>query len=227
MHRRAAGELLARGFLPHPMMRSVECHEKQHRTQKNRTAPNNSVRYAGRIIPAHHSFIVHEIAAEKGYDDIKFEARARMASRLSVNWAGIARAGILAGIAGCIAFVLFVYLTSLLPVHASILAIGAAAASDAMGKSGASSPAIGFVFLLAAAIGWAVAYAYLAHTRPIVNKKPLVSGFIFGAVVYVVMQFVLFSVQALKVPDVLSVYLGLLAATVFFGIPVAAVARVR
>lgn len=76
-------------------------------------------------------------------------------------------------------------------------------------------------------VGWGIGYAYMAHTRPAINKQPIISGFIFGVIVYIVMQFVLFSVQALKVPDIMTVYLGILACTVFFGIPIAFVARVK
>lgn len=153
-----------------------------------------------------------------------------MAILAPLNWGRIVLSGILAGIAGGIIFMLFVYLTSLLPVHATILSLWQYAASTAFGKAAFASPAYawaGLAMMLLAAAGWGVGYAYLAHTKPAVNKQPLISGFIFGLIVYVVMQFVLFSVQALKVPDALSVYLGVLAATVFFGIPVALAARVK
>lgn len=153
-----------------------------------------------------------------------------MAILAPLNWGRIVLSGILAGIAGGIIFMLFVYLTSLLPVHATILSLWQYAASTAFGKGAFASTAFawaGLAMMLLAAAGWGVGYAYLAHTKPAVNKQPLISGFIFGLIVYVVMQFVLFSVQALKVPDALSVYLGVLAATVFFGIPVALAARVK
>jgi uncharacterized membrane protein SirB2 len=104
------------------------------------------------------------------------------------------------------------------------------AASTALGKAALSSPSsawIGVALIFAASIGWGIGYAYLAHARPAINKQPIISGFIFGVIVYIVMQFVLFSVQALKMPDLLSVYLGVLACTVFFGIPIAATARLR
>lgn len=153
-----------------------------------------------------------------------------MATLAPLNWGRIVLSGVLAGLVGGIIFMLFVYLTSLLPVHATILSLWQYAASTAFGKAAFASPAFawaGLAMMLLAAAGWGVGYAYLAHTKPAVNKQPLISGFVFGLVVYVVMQFVLFSVQALKVPDALSVYLGVLAATVFFGIPVALAARVR
>jgi hypothetical protein len=166
----------------------------------------------------------------KGYEAIKFEAKDRMASVAPLNWGRIVASGALAGIAGGIAFNLCLFLMSLLPAHASVFSAWQFAASAALGKSALSSPSsawIGIALIFAASIGWGIGYAYLAHTRTAINKQPIISGFIFGVIVYVVMQFVLFSVQALKVPDIMSVYLGVLACTVFFGIPIAAAARVK
>ncbi len=153
-----------------------------------------------------------------------------MATVAPFNWGRIVLSGALAGIAGGICFNLFLYLTSLLPAHASVLSLWQFAASTAFGKSAYSSPSyawIGLLMLFIAGIGWGIGYAYMAHARPAINKQPVTSGFIFGLIVYIVMQFVLFSVQALKVPDIVSVYLGVLSATVFFGVPIALVARVK
>lgn len=170
------------------------------------------------------------MCAWEGYEAIKFEAKERMAFVAPINWGRIAASGALAGIAGGIGFNLFLYLTSLLPGHASVLADWQFAASTALGKSALSSPAfawIGIALIFVAGVGWGIGYAYMAHTRPAINKQPIISGFIFGVIVYIVMQFVLFSVRALKVPDIMTVYLGILACTVFFGIPIAFVARVK
>lgn len=153
-----------------------------------------------------------------------------MATGVPLNWGRIVLSGVIAGIVGGIFFNLFVYLASLLPVHASILSLWRFVASAAFGTAQAASPAYvwaGMALLFLACIGWGVGYAYIAHTKPAINKQPIVSGFIFGVVVYVLMQFVLFSAQALKPPSILSVYVGVLAATVFFGVPVAFVARVK
>lgn len=153
-----------------------------------------------------------------------------MATVAPMNWGRIVLSGALAGIAGGICFDLFLFLTTLLPGHASVLSLWQFAASAALGKSALGSPSsawIGLALLFAASIGWGIGYTYLAHTRPQINKQPPISGFVFGVIVYLVMQFVLFSVQALKVPDIMSVYLGVLGSTVFFGIPIAFVARAK
>lgn len=136
--------------------------------------------------------------------------------------------GIYAGVVGGICIDAFIYLTSLLPAHAGIFSLWQFVASTAFGKIAFTSTVyawIGLAMHLLTSIGWATGYAYMLQSTPTITKRPLLSGFVFGLVVYVVMQFVLFSVQALRVPDALGVYLGVTAHTIFFGIPVALVAR--
>src|SRR5579862_3193475 len=126
-----------------------------------------------------------------------------MAFVAPLNWSRILASGALAGIVGGIFFNAFLYFAGLLSAHASVLSLWQFAASTAFGKAAFTSPSyvwIGLALIFAAAVGWAIGYAYMAHSRPAINKQPIISGFIFGAIVYIVMQFVLFSVQALKVP---------------------------
>lgn len=153
-----------------------------------------------------------------------------MATVVPLNWGRIVMSGVVAGIVGGVCFNLFVYFASLLPAHASILSFWQFVASTALGTAAFTSASYawaGLAMLFLGSIGWGIGYAYMARAKPAINKQPLISGFIFGLIVYIVMQFVLFSVQALKVPTIMSVYLGVLASTVFFGIPVALAARVK
>lgn len=153
-----------------------------------------------------------------------------MATAVPLNWGRIVLSGILAGIVGGITIDLFIYVTNLLPSHASILGFWQFIASTGFGKVAYTSTSYawaGLAMHFGVSIAWAIGYAYMAQSRPVINKQPLISGFLYGLIVYLVMQFVLFSVQALKTPDAVSVYLGVLAHTVFFGIPVAYVARVK
>jgi len=153
-----------------------------------------------------------------------------MSTPYPLSWGRIALSGVLAGVAGGISIDAFIYLTSLLPTHASILSLWQFIASTAFGKAAYTSSSYawaGACMHFVVSIAWASGYAYVAQSKPAVSKQPLLSGLLFGLVVYVVMQFVLFSAQALKVPDALSVYLGVVAHTVFFGIPVAYVARMK
>ncbi|HET9096232.1 MAG TPA: hypothetical protein VFN37_06195, partial [Candidatus Baltobacteraceae bacterium] len=134
-----------------------------------------------------------------------------MATVVPLNWGRIVLSGILAGIAGGICIDLFIYATSLLPAHASILSLWQFIASTGFGKVAYTSTSYawaGVVMHFCVSIGWGTGYAYMARTKPVINKQPLISGFIFGLIVYIVMQFVLFSVQALKTPDTVSVYMG-------------------
>lgn len=173
--------------------------------------------------------MVAQMRGKQGYGNIKFEASG-MASVVPLNWGRLVLSGIIAGVVGGICIDLFIYLTSLLPAHASILSFWQFIASTGFGKVAYTSTSYawaGLVMHFLVSIGWGIGYAYMAHTKPAVNKQPLISGFLFGLVVYIVMQFVLFSVQALKVPDMLSVYLAVVAHTVFFGIPVALTTRVK
>jgi hypothetical protein len=153
-----------------------------------------------------------------------------MATLAPLNWGRVVLSGVIAGFAGAVFFNLFLCALGLLPLHASVLSLWQFAASTAFGKTAYESQAyvwagLGLLFL--AGMGWGIGYSYMAHTKPAINKQPIISGFIFGLIVYVIMQFVLFSVQVLKVPEILTVYLGVLASTVFFGVPVAFVARVK
>jgi len=153
-----------------------------------------------------------------------------MATAFPLNWGRVVLSGVVAGIVGGVCFGVFLYLSSLLPDRASVLSLLQFAASTAFGKAAFSSASyawIGLAMIFLASIGWSIGYSYMAHTRRAINKQPIISGFIFGLIVYVVMQFVLFSVQALDSPSIMSVYLGILGCTVFGGIPIAFAARVK
>jgi hypothetical protein len=70
-----------------------------------------------------------------------------------------------------------------------------------------------------------VGYAYLAATQPQLNRLPVLSGLSFGVVVYVVTQLVLYGIAAEQIHTAAQVAIGLSATCVFFGLPVALIAR--
>lgn len=153
-----------------------------------------------------------------------------MATTLPLNWGRIVLCGVLAGIVGGVCLDLFIYLTSLHAAHTSALSLLQFIATAGFGKpayTSTSQPWAGVAMHFLVSIAWGVGYAYMASTKPAINKNPLISGFIFGLVVYVVMQFALYTVRALETPDALELYLTVVAYTVFFGIPVALVARLK
>jgi hypothetical protein len=77
----------------------------------------------------------------------------------------------------------------------------------------------------AACVVWGIGYAYLASTQPQVNRFPVLSGLAFGVVVYVVAQLVLYGIAAEQIHTAQQVAFGLSATCLFFGLPVALVAR--
>jgi len=77
----------------------------------------------------------------------------------------------------------------------------------------------------AACVAWGAGYAYLAATQPQVNRFPVLSGLSFGVVVYVVTQLVLYGIAAEQIHTAQQVALGLSATCLFFGLPVALLAR--
>ncbi len=83
-----------------------------------------------------------------------------------------------------------------------------------------------FLALYAAVcIGWGIGYVYLAATRLQINRRPVLSGLTFGAVVYVVTQLVLYGVAAEQTHTAQQVAYGIIATCLLFGLPVALAAR--
>ncbi len=84
-----------------------------------------------------------------------------------------------------------------------------------------------FLALYAAVcIGWGIGYAYLAATLPQINRFPVLSGLTFGVVVYVVTQLALYGAAAEQTHTAQQVAYGIIAACLFFGLPVALAARI-
>lgn len=151
-----------------------------------------------------------------------------MATAAPINWARVLRAGVVAGLAGAIAIDLFLYAAMVAPRHGSMLGVWAAVAATGMGKSALQNPAapwIGLFMHVCVSVGWACGYAYMAQTRDGINRNWIVSGVVFGIVVMVAMQIVLVAANAFALPKVPEFFITLVAHTVFFGLPVAAVVR--
>jgi hypothetical protein len=151
-----------------------------------------------------------------------------MASVVRLNWSRIVLHGVIAGIVGGILIELFLYIAQLLPAHTSAIAAWQFIASTAVGKvafTSASYAWLGLAMHFCVSIAWAIGYNYLAKTQRSINGQPVISGLVFGLVVYVVMQLVLFSVQLLTITSVRQIVVGIIAHTVFFGLPVAMTTR--
>jgi len=131
-----------------------------------------------------------------------------MVSTVRLNWRRIALHGTLAGLTGGLIFGLFTYAAAVRPDRAVIVSSAALIALYA-----------------AVCVAWGIGYAYLAQTRAQLNVLPVLSGIVYGLVVYVVMQLVLYGIAAERTGSAFEVAYGILASCLFFGLPVALVTR--
>ena len=149
-----------------------------------------------------------------------------MATVTRLSWRRIVLRGVFAGVVGAVLFDAFIYAGVLAPSHASILSLWQFVASSAFGKVAFTSAGYawaGLAMHAVVSIAWGIGYAYLSETQPAVNVRPIVSGILFGIVVYVVMQLALATVGLLKITSAAQVPLGVCARTIFFGLPIALV----
>jgi uncharacterized membrane protein YagU involved in acid resistance len=110
------------------------------------------------------------------------------------------------------------------PVGAVITGTWALVASTAFGPAmltSPSAPAIGGVLHFAVSIAWAFGYVYLIRAQPQLLTRPWVSGFVFGIVVWVVMQAVLVGAGVYHRPSPPALLSEFVAHVLFFGIPIA------
>jgi uncharacterized membrane protein YagU involved in acid resistance len=149
-----------------------------------------------------------------------------MASVARIEWGPVVLRAFIAGIAGGIALDLFIYLATVLPHHGSMIGVWQFIASTALGKVAFTSTGYAWFGLLIhfiVSIAWAAGYGYLAVTQPGIAARPVISGLVYGFVVWGVMQMVLYSVQALHINTFADALLSIIGHTVFFGLPVALV----
>ncbi|MDQ2681418.1 MAG: hypothetical protein M3Y21_10450, partial [Candidatus Eremiobacteraeota bacterium] len=129
-----------------------------------------------------------------------------------------------AGVVGGILIDLFIYLTGLLPNHQPLSGMYLFVASSAIGKAAyttANAVWLGAFMHFCVSIGWGIGYAYLANSNSNIANRPLLSGAVFGVVVYIVMQIVLILAKTYAEPTLIVFVTQLIAHCVFFGLPVA------
>jgi hypothetical protein len=148
-----------------------------------------------------------------------------MAASLRTPWSRIALQALVAGIAGAVIVDLFLWLATVLPQHGSMAATWTWVASTLIGRgvtSMANAPLIGLAIHLCVSIVWAGAYAWFASTRVYVNRRWLISGITYGAIVYLIMQVVLLVDNNFIYPPTPNAFvLDVIAHALFFGVPVA------
>lgn len=147
-----------------------------------------------------------------------------MATVQRVNWGGIIKEAVAAGIAGGILIELYLWLTTVLPQHGSMLGAWQWIASTAFGKVAFTSMSyawLGLAMHFVVSIAWAGGYAYFASQREFVNQRWAISGIVYGAVVYILMQVVLLVDNNLKPPATPNDFINaIIAHTIFFGLPI-------
>lgn len=152
-----------------------------------------------------------------------------MVAKTHVSWNRIAVEALAAGLAGAIVFDLYVWLTTLLPHHASILDLWRWVASTVLGKSALTAPnagTIGGIIHTLVSVGWAGGYAYIAATHPATTRRWLVAGIVYGLIVYTIMQVILLADNNFTYPPTPNDFVNaLIAHAAFFGLPVAYVVR--
>jgi uncharacterized PurR-regulated membrane protein YhhQ (DUF165 family) len=150
---------------------------------------------------------------------------AHMATAVRPNWALIIRQAVFAGFISAVVFDLYVWLTTVLPGHGSVVAMLQHSASIALGPIAFTGPNYvwaGVLVDLVSSMAWAGGYAYFAQRQPFVNTRWALSGFFYGFVVYVLTLALLLGAHAFVVPATpQALFNDVLARTVFFGIPLA------
>jgi hypothetical protein len=141
------------------------------------------------------------------------------------DWIG---AAVAAGVVGAITFDAFLLLVpwpgvpyvgvaELYPYIASAL-VGNIALGAAWGFP------LGVLVHLTVAVGWSYAYLATAQTLPQLLRRPAISGIVFGAVVWFVMQAILLPIGKNAPITIPSFDQQIIAHTLFFGLPLALVA---
>ena len=136
------------------------------------------------------------------------------------NWNAIVRQALIAGIAGGTLIECYLLLTT----HANPMQSWQWIASAAVGDVAFSTPSsawFGLLIHFTVSIGWAGGYAYLAQDRPFMNERWIVSGLVYGLVVYFFMDLVLLGARKLVVPSGPLFVDEIVAHSVFFGLPIA------
>lgn len=148
-----------------------------------------------------------------------------MLSSARISWIRIAQQAFVAGLCGAILIDAYLWVTTLLPQHGSLITLWQWVASTVLGKvalTSASYAGAGLLIHLLVSIGWAGGYAYLASRQPNLDRRWVISGIVYGFIVYIMMQVILLvDNNAQPVPSPTALVSVIIAHTIFFGLPVA------
>lgn len=152
-----------------------------------------------------------------------------MNSSVRVSWTRVAIVGIVAGLVGGTILDLYLWATTLLPAHQSLASLWQWIASTAFGKGALTDPtyaAAGAAMHAIASVGWAAGFAYVATVNPVASRRWVLSGLVYGVIVYALMQSILLADNNFIYPPNPNAFVNaVIAHTVFFGLPVAYTVR--
>lgn len=150
--------------------------------------------------------------------------------------ARLLRAAIIGGLVGGIVLAAFIIPITAARSHqtfaAAFATLAQVAASAAVGKAtAASSPSfiwVGVGVYAVVCMCWAGSYAYVANSRPQILAQPGIWGFLFGFMVWLIMQLILVAAGLFEIPSPDELEIELVGYCIFFGIPLGyTVARLR
>jgi uncharacterized membrane protein YagU involved in acid resistance len=148
-----------------------------------------------------------------------------MAMAQRIQWSRVFTQALAAGITGAIFLDVYLWLTTILPQHGSLIAAWQFVASATIGNvafSSTSYAGLGLVVHVLVSVAWAGGYAYLAMTRPFMNQRWVISGLVYGIIVYLFMQVLLLGASKFQFPPTPVAFVNVVIAhMVFFGLPVA------
>ena len=140
------------------------------------------------------------------------------------NWKVIFRQALVAGIIAGICFETYLVLTVVVPSHGNLLQVWQWIASAAVGDIAFTSPSYAWLGLMVhfiISIAWAGGYAYLAQQQEFMNRRWVISGLVYGLVVYIFMDILLLGARKFVPPSAPALLNLLIEHSVFFGLPLA------
>jgi len=86
---------------------------------------------------------------------------------------------------------------------------------------------IGVAVHFGLSIVWGLGYVYVAAQRPQLVERPVISGLVYGVVVYLLVLVFNLAANVTNSPEMSTLGNALVAHTLFFGIPIALIARAQ
>jgi hypothetical protein len=153
-----------------------------------------------------------------------------MGSRARASWTRIVAQALVAGLAGGTLLDLYLWATTLVPAHGRLAAMWQWIASTAFGPAALADPAyayVGAAIHALVSVGWAGGYAYVAAVNPLADRRWVLSGLVYGLIVYTIMQTILLADNNFTYPPTPNAFVNALVAhAAFFGLPVAYVVKI-